>query len=108
LLKVETAGVGNDPEPGSHAEFITEHYWGYTRRRGGRTTEFRVVHPTWQIAPATAAHCDCDVLGLYGSAFVECLSARPASAFLVDGSAVAVYRPTRIPSDRRSFVQTGG
>jgi uncharacterized protein len=84
--------------PGSHAEFITEHYWGYTRRRGGRTTEFRVAHPPWKVCTATASEFDCDVCGLYGQPFVECLSVRPASAFIVDGSEVTVFRAAMLPA----------
>jgi uncharacterized protein len=78
--------------PGSDVEFITEHYWGYARRRGGRTTEYRVEHPRWQVCAATATWLDCDVAGVYGSQFVEFLKAPPASAFLAVGSEVAVYR----------------
>ena len=32
---------------GSHEEFITEHYWGYTARRG--CSEYRVEHPRWRL-----------------------------------------------------------
>jgi uncharacterized protein YqjF (DUF2071 family) len=86
--------AGETPE-GSDAEFITEHYWGYARRRrGGHTMEYRVEHPRWRTARATAARLDCDVAGLYGSQFVESLQGQPASAFLADGSDVAVFRGT--------------
>lgn len=87
--------VGGDCEQaheGSEAEFITEHYWGYARRRDGRTMEYRVEHPRWKIARATTAELDCDVAGLYGSQFVEFLQAPPVSAFLADGSEVTVFR----------------
>ena len=82
----------HDAAQGSDVEFITEHYWGYARRRGGRTTEYRVEHPRWRVRTATAARLDCDVAGVYGSQFVEFLKAVPASAFLADGSEVAVFR----------------
>ena len=32
-------------EAGSEAEFITEHYWGYTPQRDGGTVEYVVRHP---------------------------------------------------------------
>src|SRR5207244_4593727 len=83
-----------DVSPGSDVEFITEHYWGYARRRGGGTTEYRVVHPRWQVCTGTAARLECDVAGLYGSQFVESLNGRMASAFLADGSEVAVFKGT--------------
>ena len=42
------AAVHGEPaalEPGSEAEFIAEHYWGYARQRDGGTVEYRVEHP---------------------------------------------------------------
>src|SRR4028118_913167 len=30
---------------GSEEEFITEHYWGYTKQRDGGSIEYRVEHP---------------------------------------------------------------
>jgi len=34
--------AGARRRPGSEEEFITEHYWGYSRSRGGGTVEYRV------------------------------------------------------------------
>ncbi|MEK6300636.1 MAG: DUF2071 domain-containing protein [Acidobacteriota bacterium] len=94
-----TVGGDSDQAPeGSEAEFITEHYWGYAGRRGGRTMEYRVEHPRWRIARATSAELDCDVAGLYGSQFVESLKTPPASAFLAAGSEVTVFRGSVLPS----------
>ena len=73
-----------EPETGD-VEFITEHYWGYARQRGGRTTEYRVEHPRWRARAATVSRLDCDVATLYGSQFVECLKAPPASNVTVYG-----------------------
>jgi len=91
-IDLTVLGDATEAPEGSDAEFITEHYWGYARRRGGHTMEYRVEHPRWQIARATAARLDCDVNGLYGSQFVEALQGHPASAFLADGSEVTVFR----------------
>jgi hypothetical protein len=91
--------VEGDPQPlvtGSEEEFITEHYWGYTRQRDGGTSEYNVQHPRWRVATATHAELACDVGRLYGAAFVEPLRARPVSAFLADGSEVTVYRGVRV------------
>ena len=41
-LAAQTVGSPRPLEPGSEAEFITEHYWGYTRQRDGSTIEYRV------------------------------------------------------------------
>jgi hypothetical protein len=82
--------------PGSHEEFIAEHYWGYCGQRDGGTVEYRVVHPPWRVWRGDEAQLDCDVAPLYGPQFVSFLKAPPASAFLADGSEVAVLRPVRI------------
>ncbi len=82
--------------PGSNEEFIAEHYWGYCAQRDGGTVEYHVIHPPWRVWRGEDARLDCDVAALYGEPFVEFLSGPPASAFLADGSDVAVLRPTRI------------
>ncbi|MFN8481966.1 MAG: DUF2071 domain-containing protein [Anaerolineae bacterium] len=88
-----------EPQPlaeGSEEQFITEHYWGYTRQRDGGTTEYQVAHPRWRVWQAVEAEFCCDVAGLYGPQFVEALSSPPTSAFLADGSEIAVYMPRRV------------
>ena len=77
---------------GSHEEFITEHYWGYTRRSADRTSEYRVEHPRWKIWSAAFYELRADIASLYGEQFVDPLTAPPASAFIADGSFVTVYR----------------
>jgi uncharacterized protein len=78
-------------EPASEAEFIFEHYWGYTRRGSEKTGEYRVDHPAWRIWTVAQPYLLCNVKGLYGSAFEPFLHRRPHSAFLAEGSKVAVY-----------------
>jgi uncharacterized protein YqjF (DUF2071 family) len=84
---------------GSQVEFITEHYWGYARRRWRRTTEYRVEHPRWRVCTAGTSRLDCDIAGLYGGRFVEFLEAKGTSAFLADGSEVTVYRGTSLAAE---------
>lgn len=102
--KVELAveGAPRDIVPGTDAEFITEHYWGYARRRDGSTTEYRVEHPRWRVSTATTAQLDCDVSGMYGSQFADFLKAPPASAFLAEGSEVAVLKGATLPATATS------
>ncbi|HEX8695670.1 MAG TPA: DUF2071 domain-containing protein [Longimicrobium sp.] len=93
------ARFGGEPrplEPGSEAEFITEHYWGYTAQRDGGTVEYRVEHPPWRVWEAAEAALDCDAVALYGPAFAEALAGPPASAFVAEGSPVVVRRARRI------------
>jgi uncharacterized protein YqjF (DUF2071 family) len=81
---------------GSEEEFIAEHYWGYSVQRDGGTVEYKVEHPRWRIAKANEARLDCDAARLYGPQFAECLGRPPSSAFLADGSAVAVFKGVRL------------
>ena len=95
-LAVEPTGVAAPVREGSDEEFITEHYWGYTRQRDGGTVEYRVAHPRWRVWPVAHSELDADVAALYGPAFAEALSGRPDSAFLAEGSAIAVSMPRRL------------
>jgi uncharacterized protein len=90
-LQLTTTGQPAIPTNGSEAEFITEHYWGYTARRDGSTSEYQVEHPPWRVIPASSANFECDVATVYGSEFVDSLNKPPSSAFLAEGSAVAIY-----------------
>jgi uncharacterized protein YqjF (DUF2071 family) len=95
-LKVIIRGGPRESRAGSEAEFITEHYWGYTARRNGSTLEYRVEHPRWRVWDVQEAAMDCDVADLYGNQFVAGLSGKPSSVFLAEGSAVSVSKGTRL------------
>ena len=88
-LKMNAAGEPQPIPAGSHAEFITEHYWGYTGSRSG-CSEYRVEHPRWKIWNATQCEFDADGAALYGEQFLETLSQPPRSAFIADGSPITV------------------
>jgi uncharacterized protein len=95
-LTARTTGPARPLEPSSEAEFVTEHYWGYTRQRDGGTVEYRVDHPRWNVWSATDARLDGDPDSVYGPDFARALSGPPTSAFVADGSPVTVFAPTRI------------
>jgi len=82
--------------PGSEAEFITEHYWGYNRQRDGSTLEYQVEHPRWRFYDVAEANLQCDVGGLYGSQFQASMNRSPVSVFLAEGSAITVHRGLRL------------
>jgi uncharacterized protein len=82
--------------PGSEAEFITEHYWGYTRQRDGRTLEYEVEHPPWRVWPAPRVTFRGPADTLYGPVFGEILRGPARSAFVAEGSPVTVYAGQRI------------
>ena len=95
-LAARTVGESSPLEPGSEAEFITEHYWGYTRQRDHGTVEYEVAHPRWRVWPALDAALSGDIAATYGAVFAPALAARPRSAFVADGSPITVYRPRRL------------
>ena len=90
-LKMTASGEPQAIPAGSHTEFITEHYWGYTRVRAG-CSEYRVEHPRWKTWNAETFELRADVAALYGEQFVKTLSQPPRSAFIAEGSAITVER----------------
>lgn len=90
-LELHIDGPPTHLVPDSEAAFITEHYWGYAGG-SGRTLEYRVEHPPWRVWPATRAALHGDLAGLYGESFAAALAGPPRSAFLAEGSEIAVHR----------------
>ncbi len=99
-IEAETDGPPAAPRPGSEEEFITEHYWGYTRRRDGGTAEYQVARPCWDVWRARRARLTCDAAALYGAPFGAVLGAPPVSAFIAAGSPIAVFRGRRLAGGR--------
>jgi uncharacterized protein len=95
-IYAQTGGHPSRAADGSLEQFISEHYWGYARRRDGGSLEYRVQHEPWRIWRATNAKFDGDGAALYGSELGSVLSQPPRSAFIADGSPVLVYAPRRI------------
>lgn len=95
-LRVTLNGAAQPLVPGSEAEFITEHYWGYAAQRDGGCVEYQVEHPPWRVWEAHATVFDCDVAQVYGPQFVEALSGPPRSAFVATGSPIIVRRGVRL------------
>jgi hypothetical protein len=85
---------------GSEEQFIAEHYWGYARRGTKGTTEYEVVHPSWELRPVVGYQINCDAAALYGEAFADPLSESPSSVFLAIGSEVAVKAGQRLILDK--------
>ncbi|HTV09357.1 MAG TPA: DUF2071 domain-containing protein [Candidatus Aquilonibacter sp.] len=80
--------------PASEEEFITEHYWGYTKRRDGRTSVYEVQHPRWHVYPIAAHPIAADFATLYGPQFAFLNDQPAASVLLAEGSAVTVRSHT--------------
>ncbi len=90
-LRMTTRGRLRPIQPDGLEAFIVDQAWGYSARAGRPTIEYRVEHPPWRIWEADDAAFDGDAAALYGGPFAEALAQPPASAFLVDGSAVKLF-----------------
>lgn len=84
------------PSAGSHGEFIIEHYWGYTKRSGGRVDEYKVEHPKWELFSVKNEQIEVNFEATYGEEFAFLSSTNPYFILLAKGSEVAVYKGERI------------
>jgi hypothetical protein len=74
---------------GCEAEFITEHYWGYTPSDDG-SSEYPVEHPRWEIYPVRDYSVNVDFGKLYGAKFGFLSNEKPVSVMLAEGSEIVV------------------
>jgi uncharacterized protein len=95
-LAVTSSPVAQPIAAGSEEEFLTEHYWSYTKRRNGSTSEYEVRHPRWQVYPVRTQEIIADFAALYGPAFAALNDQIPACVLLAEGSAVSVHSGTRL------------
>jgi hypothetical protein len=81
---------------GSDEEFITEHYWGYTRINGLKTSEYRLEHPRWQVYTVNDYSINVDFAQIYGNEFDFLKNEKPESVFLAEGSEIMVRGAKKI------------
>lgn len=98
LLKGRAEGPAMPLQEGSEEEFITEHYWGYTKRSKGPASEYHVAHPKWRVWRCSESSLTGDLLALYGTDFARVMQNGPRSALLAVGSESAVYPGHRLSS----------
>ena len=75
---------------GSLEEFITEHYWGYTKYDNFTTYEYGVEHPRWEVYPVKTHVIDVNFEAVYGPKFGFLSHQSPHYALLAEGSAIVV------------------
>jgi uncharacterized protein YqjF (DUF2071 family) len=95
-LRVEVGENLGVPKQGSHEEFIIEHYWGYTKRDGNRTDEYKVEHPKWELFSTQNTELNVNFYGVYGEELGFLKGLKPQSALFSRGSEIAVYKGERI------------
>jgi uncharacterized protein len=96
-LAVQALPVSRPIAAGSEEEFLTEHYWGYTKRTNGATSQYEVKHPRWETYSILTHTFQVDFAALYGTEFASLHQQEPASVLLAEGSAVSVHAGTRLP-----------
>ena len=77
-------------EANSEAEFITEHYFGYTKYDEKTTIEYEVTHPRWQQLKVQSYRVAVDFEKVYGKDFSFMQDLTPVSAFLAIGSKITI------------------
>jgi uncharacterized protein YqjF (DUF2071 family) len=95
---IHARAVGAAKLPTEHGlgQFITEHFWGYSRRKSGGALEYQVTHAPWSIRPASAARFEGDAATLYGPELAAPLSEPPASSYIAEGSPIEVLKAAKL------------
>ena len=78
-------------QPGSLEEFITEHYYGYSKLSNQYTIEYRVEHPSWEVQNVSEYDIKIDFGHVYGSMWGQLNHIKPDSLFVAKGSLVSIY-----------------
>jgi uncharacterized protein YqjF (DUF2071 family) len=102
-IRARANGTPTSPSERSLEQFITEHYWGYSRQRDGSTVEYHVSHVPWKVWTAAHAEFSGKASDLYGEELSQVVTKTPASAFIADGSPVQVFRGHQLPADPRTL-----
>lgn len=89
-LAVQADSKPSPIQPGSEAEFITEHYWGYAKVNDKKSNEYEVTHPRWQQYNIHSVDIDTDFEQTYGQKFAFLGQLAPESILLAEGSEITV------------------
>jgi uncharacterized protein YqjF (DUF2071 family) len=76
-------------ETDSEFEFITEHYFGFTKRKN-KTSEYEVCHPKWDYYQVRDYQLNIEFGILYGKDFEFLNGQKPSSVMLAEGSEIEV------------------
>lgn len=89
-IKIESGNVQNKMKEGSDFEFITEHYFGFTKN-GNQTSEYEVRHPKWNFYEVKNYDIQIDFEENYGRNFTFLNAQKPLSVMLAEGSEIEVH-----------------
>ncbi|QLC67374.1 DUF2071 domain-containing protein [Flavobacterium sp. LPB0248] len=95
-IEIETQKDLSKIEIDSEAEFITEHYFGYTKIDEETTFEYEVTHPRWEQFEVVNHRIDIDFEKNYGNDFGFLQTQKPTSIFLAQGSKITVKNKRKL------------
>nr|WP_315032563.1 DUF2071 domain-containing protein [uncultured Chryseobacterium sp.] len=88
-INITAENMKKPMETNSEFEFITEHYWGFTKKESG-TSEYEVCHPQWSYYRVKDHQLNIDFGKIYGSTFDFLNHQEPISVMLAEGSEIEV------------------
>lgn len=94
-ILVETEKNLTPIEENSEAQFITEHYFGYTKHEN-KTFEYEVKHPKWKQYKVNQFQVDVNFEKTYGNEFSFLNDMIPTSVILAKGSEISVENKSEI------------
>lgn len=95
-IEINAYDFKNSLPENSEAEFILEHYFGYTKYDNHTTYEYEVLHPKWQHYHIKNFKIDVDFADVYGNNFEFLNHIQPTSVFLAEGSEISVGNKRKI------------
>lgn len=95
-IKVVSSAQDKPILNGSKEEFITEHYWGYTKLGEKKTSEYGVEHPRWNQYDVLKYESEVDFGKIYGDEFAFLNNEKPVSVLLAEGSEIKVKEGRKI------------
>ncbi|MBF4485906.1 DUF2071 domain-containing protein [Flavobacterium sp. CSZ] len=97
-IQLETKKGLTEIKIDSEAEFITEHYFGYTKITKNLTFEYEVQHPRWEQYEVLNHAIEIDFEKTYGEDFKFLQNIKPTSVFLAKGSKITVKNKRKLES----------
>ncbi|THV56315.1 YqjF family protein [Chryseobacterium candidae] len=88
-IQITAENTAKPMEENSEFEFITEHYFGFTKK-DDTTSEYEVCHPKWDCYPVKEHHLEIDFQKIYGNDFTCLNQQKPISVMLAEGSEIQV------------------
>jgi len=96
FIEVNAYDFSTTIDTDSEAEFITEHYFGYTKYNENTTYEYEVKHPKWKQYVIKNHNINIDFQEVYGNDFAFRDTMHPSSVFLADGSPISVENKRKL------------